>query len=179
MNYAHQQVFPRPRGWLFRRRRCYLGGYFRCRGRWLCLLPLGILCFWRVQICSHQSLENLLGVWSTAECEVTLRQMHLEARLLGIILGQLFEQRQSIGGTPAVQIVARQVVICFTYGAGHRFALIFTGRLNVTERHELLQDGLRGSGIHAQIAGMHSAFTGLLLPTRNAGNLGRLLESLH
>ena len=143
------------------------------------LLALRLSRLRRIQIRSDQSFQNLLRFCAPAEREITLREMHLETGLLGIILGQVFEQRQSIVGTATIQIVARQVVICFAYRAGHGFALIFAGRLDVTERNELLQYGLSRSGIHAQIAGMHSAFTGFLLPTRNASDLRRLFEGLH
>jgi hypothetical protein len=59
-----------------------------------------------------------------------------------------------------------------------RLFLVLAWLLNVAERHELLQDGLGGGGVHAQVGRMHATFARHLFPAWNALHLWRLFESL-
>ena len=81
--------------------------------------------------------------------------------------------------TTRVEVHAGQIVLLLAHCDFHGLRLILARLLNVAECDELLQHGLRRSRVHSQIAGMHAAFSGLVLPAGNARDLRRFLEGLN
>src|SRR5579859_4836433 len=174
---SHQEISPGTWRWWsiwF----CGSGGSLHLFLRGDCFLSL-FLSRLRLRRIVDQLLQNCFCLSSPTQHQVTLRKLLREASLIRPFLPQILEEWQRLVRTPRIQIHSSQVVMLLSYRDLNRLGLIFAWLLDVAESHKLLQHGLSCSWIHAQIRGMHSEISPLILPTLDTSDLRSLVESLH